>query len=70
MGMTHASIQKLLDIADERMRVVILLCSGCGLRIGSIGGLNVGSCEEYKGRIRLPFMRTNQKSILYSLLPN
>ena len=44
-GYTHEQIQKLLDIADERMRVVILLASGCGLRIPA---LSVGSCEEYK----------------------
>ena len=47
-GYTHEQIQKLLDIADERMRVVILLASGCGLRIGSIPLLDVGSLEEYK----------------------
>ena len=44
----HPMIQKLLDIADERMRVVILLASGCGLRIGAIPSLSVGSLEEYK----------------------
>ena len=47
-GYDHEQIQKLLDIADERMRVVILLASGCGLRIGAIPGLDVGSLEEYK----------------------
>jgi len=44
----YAQIQSLLDIADERMRCVILLASACGLRIGSIPALSVGSCEEYK----------------------
>jgi hypothetical protein len=52
-GYDHASIQKLLDIADERMRVVILLGSGCGLRIGAIPGLSVGSLEEYKGLYKI-----------------
>src|SRR6476659_1037160 len=52
-GYTHEQIQKLLDIADERMRVVILLASGCGLRIGAIPSLNVGSCEEYKGLYKI-----------------
>ena len=47
-GYTHEQIQKLLDIADERMRVVILLASGCGLRVGAIPALSVGSLEEYK----------------------
>lgn len=41
-------IQKLLDIADERMRVVILLASSCGLRVGAIPGLSVGSLEDVK----------------------
>ena len=43
-GYTHQIIQKFLDIADERMRAVILLASSCGLRIGAIPGLSVGSC--------------------------
>jgi site-specific recombinase XerC len=47
-GYTHEQIQKLLDIADERMRVVILLASGSGLRIGAIPGLAVGSLQEVK----------------------
>lgn len=52
-GYDHGMIQKLLDIADERMRVVILLASQCGLRIGAIPGLDVGSCEEYKGLYKI-----------------
>ena len=47
-GYTHEQIAKLLEIGDERMRLVVLLASQCGLRIGAIPGLNVGSCEEYK----------------------
>jgi site-specific recombinase XerC len=45
-GYDHAMIQKLLDIADEKMRCVVLLASSCGLRVGSIPGLSVGSLEE------------------------
>jgi len=52
-GYTHEQIQKLLDIADERMRVVIFLGSGCGLRVGSIPALDVGSLEEYKGLYKI-----------------
>ena len=51
-GYNHSQIQSLLDIADERMRIVILLASH-GLRIGAIPGLNVGSCEEYKGLYKI-----------------
>lgn len=43
---THEQIQRLLDIADERMRAVILLLSSTGSRIGSLPGLNVGNLEE------------------------
>ena len=52
-GYTHEQIQKLLDIADERMRVVILLASGCGLRVGAIPGLSVGSLQEYKALFKI-----------------
>ena len=41
-------ILKLLNIADERMRVVILLASGSGLRVGAIPSLSVGSLEKVK----------------------
>jgi integrase len=40
-----SEIQKLLDIADERMRCVILLASSSGLRNGAIPDLSIGSCE-------------------------
>jgi integrase len=46
---TIREIQKLLDIADERMRSVILLASSSGLRSGAIPGLNIGSCESMPG---------------------
>ena len=35
----------MLDVADERLRVVILLASLCDLGIGSIPDLSIGSCE-------------------------
>jgi len=50
---TAEQIQKLLDIADERMRVVILLASSSGLRVGAIPGLSVGSLEEVKDLYRI-----------------
>lgn len=43
---THEQISKLLEVADERMKAVILLCSSAGLRIGSIPSLNWGSLQE------------------------
>ncbi|MGG6460984.1 MAG: hypothetical protein ACM3JQ_06115, partial [Candidatus Eiseniibacteriota bacterium] len=39
----HEHISRLLQVADERMSVVILLCSSAGLRIGSVPLLNIGS---------------------------
>lgn len=52
-GYSSEMIQKFLDIADERMRVVILLASGCGLRVGAIPGLSVGSLEVVKDLYRI-----------------
>jgi site-specific recombinase XerD len=63
-GYTHEQIQKLLDIADERMRVVILLASGCGLRIGAIPGLNVGSLEEYKGLYKITIYENEEEEYI------
>ena len=34
--MNHEEIHRLLDIADERMRTVILLLASTGMRIGAI----------------------------------
>ncbi len=48
---THEQIQKILDIADERMRAVVLILSSTGIRIGALPDLSVGSLEEvnYQG---------------------
>ena len=43
---THEEMSKLLQVADERMSCVLLLCSSAGLRIGSIPSLNWGSLQE------------------------
>jgi hypothetical protein len=49
------------------MRVVILLASGCGLRIGAIPGLSVGSLEEYKGLYKITvYENTNDEYIVFS----
>jgi len=47
-GYRHEEIQKLLEIADERMRAVILLLASSGLRIGAIPSLRVGSLQDRK----------------------
>jgi integrase len=39
---THQEISKILEIADERMRVVILLLFSTGMRIGAIPELRIG----------------------------
>ena len=65
-GYTHEQIQKLLDIADERMRVVILLASGCGLRIGAIPLLDVGSCEEYKDLYKITIYEKAEEYTVFS----
>jgi hypothetical protein len=66
-GYDHAMIGKLLNIADERMRVVILLASSCGLRIGAIPSLSVGSLEEYKSLYSITiYENTAEEYIVFS----
>ena len=43
---THSEISKMLEIADERMRAVILLLSSSGIRIGAIHSIRLRSLEE------------------------
>jgi len=47
-GYTHAEVLQLLEIADERMRAVILLLASSGIRIGAIPALRVGSLQDMK----------------------
>jgi integrase len=43
---THEEILRLLNVADERMRTVILLLSSTGMRIGAIPSLRLRNLEE------------------------
>ena len=45
---THEEISRMLDIADERMRAVILLLSSSGIRIGAIPTLTLGNLQKNK----------------------
>jgi integrase len=45
-GYEHEEIRKLLDIADQRMRAVILLLVSSGCRIGAIPTLHVRDIEK------------------------
>jgi len=47
-GYTHEEISKMLEIADERMRVVILLLASTGMRIGAIPSLRISNLDENK----------------------
>jgi site-specific recombinase XerC len=42
----HEEIHRLLDVADERMRAVILLLASSGIRIGAIPGLRLRNIEK------------------------
>ena len=42
----YEEIRRLLDIADERMRTVILLLASTGMRIGAIPGLRLRNIEK------------------------
>jgi integrase len=47
-GYTHEEISKMLEITDERMRVVILLLASTGMRIGAIPSLRIRNVDENK----------------------
>jgi integrase len=43
---THEEIQRLLEIADERMRCIILLLASSGMRVGAIPDLRLRNIEK------------------------
>jgi integrase len=45
---THEEISKVLDVADERMRVVILLLASSGIRLGAIPAIGLRNLENNK----------------------
>jgi integrase len=45
---THEEISRLLDVADERMRVVILLLASSGIRLGAIPAIGLRNFEDNK----------------------
>jgi integrase len=45
---THEEIRQVLEIADERMKVVILLMSSSGIRLGALPLLKVRNLDNYK----------------------
>ena len=48
---THEEISKLLEVADERMRAVILLLASTGIRIGAIPSLKLRNLEDNNNKI-------------------
>lgn len=66
-GYEHEEIQKLLDIADERMRAVILLLVSCGCRIGSVPTLHVRDIEK-SGDVYKITIYENQEEEYFSFI--
>jgi integrase len=74
-GYTHAEIQRLLDIVDERNRTIILLLASTGMRIGAIPGLRLILKRLSLNTViteftKLQFMRVLRKNILLLQHPN
>ena len=47
-GYTHEEISKMLEFADERTRVIILLLASTGMRIGALPSLRIGNVDNNK----------------------
>lgn len=45
---THEEISKILEICDERMRVIILLLASTGIRVGAVPFLKLGNLQNTK----------------------
>jgi integrase len=50
-GYTHEEISKMLQFADERTRVIILLLASTGMRIGAISSLKMGNVDMNNNKI-------------------
>jgi integrase len=66
-GYSHEEIQKLLDIADERIRAVILLLVSSGCRIGAIPNLHVRDIEK-SGEVFKITIYENEEEEYYSFM--
>ena len=75
-GYTHEEIKKILEVADLRMKSVILLMASTGMRIGAVTELKLKHLKEInkdKEKIyftRLPYMRNLKKSIILFVVLN
>jgi integrase len=47
-GYTHEEVGKMLEIADERMRAVILILASSGVRVGALQSITLGNLDGYK----------------------
>jgi len=64
---THDEISKLLEIADEKMRVVILLLASTGIRIGGIPSLMLRNLEEIEDSYKVTvYENTNEEYITFT----
>jgi integrase len=59
---THEEIHKLLDFADERLRVVIYILSSTGIRIGALPSLCLRNLEDNKITV---YENTNDEYITF-----
>jgi integrase len=48
---THEEISKMLEICDERTRVIVLLLASTGMRIGAIPSLKIGNVDMNNNKI-------------------
>jgi len=71
---THEEIKKILDVADLRMKVIVLLMASTGMRIGGIPELKLRHLEEVAKEeekiYKITFTREQKRSITLSSVMN
>jgi integrase len=49
----HEEISKMLEVADQRMRVIILLLTSSGCRIGSLSAIKLGNLQDMNMKLTI-----------------
>jgi len=66
---THEVIKKLIDAADIRVKIIILLMASTGMRVGAVSNIQLKHLEEIEGLYKVTVYE-KPKNISLSVLLN